>query len=894
MNWKKIVKRTLVFAGSIFLLFLIAGFIIIRFYEDEVVGYALKRIDAQLKTKAQYETVDLTLWESFPDASLRFTNVYLEETFVEKDTLFFTEKLYLSFNLFDLFRGQYAVSEIETVNSKLFLKLDEKGNDNWHIWNDDEAGDSSKFSFALQNLFLQNADVVYEDRRTKFFLDITSQSSQAKGDFTENEFELTLDFVGKIHSLLSGETEYAAERSLEAKTKIAANTATQHFSFSKCNLSLDGLDFALSGDIDAGEIQQVNILVKGEQLELDEVLAHLPEASRKRLNAYEPAGLISADISIYGETGKDKSPEIVASFELRDGTLKQTENGVALKNLNCKGNYTALKKSEDKLVLHNCQGNLEGGAFEVSGWVENFADPKAQLALKASMDLSDLKNFFAWDTLEVCEGRITADATLFGKIITKEDSTLDLTALTTTGNARLENARLKLKQSSREFSQVNGTFLLNNADASVQELTGVVNGNDFTVNGTLKNMLSYLQSKNEVMTVDASFTSQHIDFSNLVENDATRKQDDYKLIFPARIDFSLNANVEKFTFGKFEATDVKGIARLNDLRLSIDPVSFKTADGSLTSQIILDQVSDDQFFLKSFSNLSGINITKLFAEFDNFGQQTITEKNLRGKATATVQFNTPVSTSLRIVTDKIESLIDIKIENGQLINVKALQDIAEYIRKNKLVAPFVNEEKFAEKMSDIKFSTFENVIEIKNRNITFPMMDVRTTAMDISARGTHSFDNRINYTVGFNLRDILVRKEKEFAEADDGLGRQMFIYMRGTTEQPEFGLDKQASKENRQQEMEVEKQNVKALLKEEFGLFKKNQTVGSYKEETITPGTTSTITWEEMDVKNTPVEEPKKETPVSTEKPPLQEEKKKKKLPKWLEEKEENEKPDGE
>jgi len=428
----------------------------------------------------------------------------------------------------------------------------------------------------------------------------------------------------------------------------------------------------------------------------------------------------------------------------------------------------------------------------------------------------------------------------------------------------------------------------------VQELTGVVNGNDFTVNGTLKNMLSYLQSKNEVMTVDASFTSQHIDFSNLVENDATRKQDDYKLIFPARIDFSLNANVEKFTFGKFEATDVKGIARLNDLRLSIDPVSFKTADGSLTSQIILDQVSDDQFFLKSFSNLSGINITKLFAEFDNFGQQTITEKNLRGKATATVQFNTPVSTSLRIVTDKIESLIDIKIENGQLINVKALQDIAEYIRKNKLVAPFVNEEKFAEKMSDIKFSTFENVIEIKNRNITFPMMDVRTTAMDISARGTHSFDNRINYTVGFNLRDILVRKEKEFAEADDGLGRQMFIYMRGTTEQPEFGLDKQASKENRQQEMEVEKQNVKALLKEEFGLFKKNQTVGSYKEETITPGTTSTITWEEMDVKNTPVEEPKKETPVSTEKPPLQEEKKKKKLPKWLEEKEENEKPDGE
>jgi hypothetical protein len=289
--------------------------------------------------------------------------------------------------------------------------------------------------------------------------------------------------------------------------------------------------------------------------------------------------------------------------------------------------------------------------------------------------------------------------------------------------------------------------------------------------------------------------------------------------------------------------------------------------------------------------LDQINIQKMFYQFDNFGQTFITDQNLRGKATASVEFKAPVSKELRIQTDNIYSIIDISIANGQLIGLESLQEIAQYLKSNKLIAPFVDEEKFAERMKDIKFSNLENIIEIKDRKITIPHMDIRSSALDISASGTHTFDNLIDYTIGFRLRDILVKKSQDWQEQDDGLGKLLYIYMRGTTEKPEFGLDKEASKEIRKEEIAAEKQNMKALLKQEFGLFKNDNTIGAYQEKPVVQESTTTIQWEENDPA-APVEQEEKPKPKLSqpESPKGQDNSKEtakgKKLPKWLQEKE--------
>jgi uncharacterized cupredoxin-like copper-binding protein len=376
-----------------------------------------------------------------------------------------------------------------------------------------------------------------------------------------------------------------------------------------------------------------------------------------------------------------------------------------------------------------------------------------------------------------------------------------------------------------------------------------------------------------------------MDFNQLLEVE-NGGQEDYQLNMPQRIDFSLNTRVEKFIFRNFYADQLRCVAHMQEGKFFIDPLQFNTAGGQLMAQLSLNQTDPQHYFVNCLAQVQNMDITELFREFENFDQSFIQERHLKGKATAMVQFQAPLSHALEVEYKKLYSVIDLKIDQGQLIGLESLQEIAAYIRSNKWMAPFVDEDKFAEKLQDIRFSTLENTIEIKDELIVIPAMDIRSSAMDISIRGQHRFTNEIDYTVGFNLRDVLVRKQKDWQEQDDGLGKQIFVYMRGTTENPTFGMDKEAAKEDRKAEMTAEKQNMKALLKEEFGLFKRDNQVGSFKETTSSKETTTTIQWDDFDApKENEPQQPKSPEKTPTPAPPPTKEKPKK-TPKWLQEKE--------
>ncbi|MFZ4784833.1 MAG: AsmA-like C-terminal region-containing protein [Flavobacteriales bacterium] len=887
--WRIVKKVGIGLLISVVVLFTTA-FVIVRYYEDEVVSYALTKINDRLKTKANVGAVDLTFWDSFPKASLRFSDVYIEETFPEKDTLFFAQKLYLSFDLMDLFSGDYTIKKVSAEEAKAWMKINKKGEDNWHIFKEDASTDTSSFRLALENVELEETAIVYEDRASQFFIDIYTSTGEAGGSFQSERFDLELDLETKIHSLISGSDEYVENRRVRLESVLDADMVNSKFIISNGKVSIDDIPFVVGGYVITGEKSFVDLHVDGDDITLTNMLSILPEGKKVEMDDYAADGVVSFHAGIQGATGGGKVPDVNARFSIADGEMEHRESGVSMSAINLDGSYLRGTKT-DQLKLNQFSASLEGGVIEGSGTIDQLSNPIADMRLKMDIGLRDLSQFFNWDTLEVCEGRIYAEAGFVGPLSSGAHGSEVWNNIKTTGKAELSDAHIKLRGSNRDFTGIASSISFNNKDAVVQRLHGQVNGSDFVINGALKNLIPFLTSTDQRLTVEATLNSQVIDFTQLVETAESTKSDrEYSFSLPERIDFSLQTSVKKFLFGKFEASDVRGLATLRNKVFRIDPVSLNTCEGSFVTQVELAQQADNTFGLTCFANLKDINIQKLFYQFDNLGQTFITDQQLRGKATAAVEFKAPVTNSLEIVTDQIYSLVDISIANGELIGLGALQDIGIYIKNNKWIAPFVDEERFADRMKDVKFYQLENVIEIKNRKITVPKMDIRSSALDISVSGTHTFDNVIDYTIGFRLRDILVRKNANPEEMDDGLGKQMYIYMRGTTSEPEFGVDKEASKEIRKEEIAAEKQNMKALLKQEFGLFKNDGSVGTYQEKQEVKQSTTNVVWEENDTQEEKAAEeaPKPkikqpETPTNTN---ATETKKGKKLPKWLQEKE--------
>ncbi|MFT4601561.1 MAG: hypothetical protein ACI857_001742, partial [Arenicella sp.] len=182
-----------------------------------------------------------------------------------------------------------------------------------------------------------------------------------------------------------------------------------------------------------------------------------------------------------------------------------------------------------------------------------------------------------------------------------------------------------------------------------------------------------------------------------------------------------------------------------------------------------------------------------------------------------------------IIEEKIYADSDIKISNGELNNLETMKSITEYMRGNKGLNMLLKKhiDNFEDKLLHLQFSDIENHITIKDRKITIPKMKIRTNAMDVELFGWHDFDNMIDYHFSFRFRDLKTKAEEtEFGIIeDDGLGLVVYLAMFGDLDDPEYSMDGEERRADLKEDLAQEKQDIKSMLKSEFGLFKQDSTV---------------------------------------------------------------------
>jgi hypothetical protein len=208
------------------------------------------------------------------------------------------------------------------------------------------------------------------------------------------------------------------------------------------------------------------------------------------------------------------------------------------------------------------------------------------------------------------------------------------------------------------------------------------------------------------------------------------------------------------------------------------------------------------------------NLPKLFEAFENFDQSTLRAEHLTGTfdASGSVQFT--IDQSLNWQPESLDVLGSASIQSGELRNLEAFQEIADYLRSNRLMAPLVDPDDLATRLEHVEFEHVGSPIYISSGTVQLPHTEIRSSAMDITLEGEYRFDSSIDYTLGFAMRDLRAADESEFGTiTDDGLGHQFFISMTGTVENPEYGWDREAQKNHRKENFQREKDLLKELFR---------------------------------------------------------------------------------
>lgn len=854
-------RRWIIYFFTTLVVLIATGLIIGRIYEDEVKQYVISELNKQLNTQVILDTkdIDFSIFRNFPYASIDFKNLKALDAVVDnkKDTLFKAGRISFQFNLPDIFRKNYHIKKIEIENVIVDIRIDKEGKDNYHFWKSSTDTTSANFEFALEKINMSNVQFLYRNSRTFQNTDILIKKGDLSGQFSSKRYSLKATgdlFANKIQT---DSIIYLRKKNLSADITLDVDNEADSYKIGPSRIRIEDLAFGLGGEVLHTSSEPIlNIAVQGKDMDIKSILSLIPEQYKREIEEYKSTGDFYFNAVIQGELSAEQSPQITADFGMRNAVIQQVKENIVLDEVNLKGHYTngtadMIKPSELTLLPFSARIRNEHIQGELS--IINFRNPSVNGKLKASFNLAELQHFVKIDTIERISGQVVIDAIF--KAEKRNAETGLYQNVTTAGDLKITGMNLHIKNKILQFTNINGDFKFNNNDLIVNHFSGNISNSDFELKGFFRNIVGYALKDKQDIEVEATLHSNRMNLNELLSNkqEVQIKESKYKLKFSEHINVNLNSEIEELKFRNFEAKDIKGIVKLKDKKLIVDPVMFSTMNGSITTSGLVDGSDTSKLVVTCFSDVNKINISQMFLQFENFGQSTITNKNIKGVATFKIQFSAELTPELDMDLNTLYSGIDLNIENGELNNVEAMKSLSRFIDLKEL--------------ENIRFATLKNQIEIKKQMIYIPKMEVKSSAIDLTASGTHSFDNRINYRIKLALNDLLARKAKkakkendEFGEiADDGLGRtNLFLLMSGTVEKPIIKYDSKSAVQHVKQDLKLEKQTVKSLLKDEFGMFKKDSALPRKK--TNTPVRTK-IRWDEADKKEEKkvLKKPKKE-----------------------------------
>jgi len=826
----KFLKYSIVFVAVVIALASVSYYLAKK-YEPEVTRAIVGELNKHLVAEVSVEDINLSLTQRFPYASLRMSNVVIPETgntAHEGDTLIFVKDLYLQIGLLDFFKKDYTITDAE-VNTGFFkMKYDQNGNENFRFWKSQEDSTAAG-SLSIRNVYFDEFEYSLK-KADELEIDVLFSSAHAQGNFGKEIFDIQLDMDCNITQLTSNNTLFYENENMEGDLTLHIDNPMKNYAFSSKTLEIAGESYSIDGTFNNQNIAQWNLELNTKGADLQRALHLLPLELRKAMNNYDFSGETDLDVDL--EANENFRVDINFS-ELQGKFTHKLALGKA-KVAPSKARLSVLNERVS-LIIDHLDARIGPGEILSRGSILNLSEPQFDLYLKGNLDLNEIKSLLNITALEIMQGTVQLNGNLKGAL--KGNSDLQkvqfLKGVDFDGNISLAEGAFQLKNGKQKLHRINGALNLKNNKVIVNKATAAINSSEFELSGVIYNALPYIVSENEPMNIEANFSSNYLDFNEIWNASSTDTS--YRFSLPQNLAFDLNLNVGKISFRNFEASELKGKAYYKNGVLTLNPLFLNTASGSVMASGLVSQKTENIFTFQTQADLNNIRLNQLFYAFENFGQDVIESRHLEGIANAGIQVSGKFNRSLKLDPKAIVSDIELKVMQGELNELESLVQIADYLRSNAFWNALVKVDVFEEKLNHIEFETLKNKITIRDEVIAIPSMTIRSSAMDINLSGTHTFDQQINYGVDFRLSDLLrtgQKKDDEFGYiVDDGTGLNVFLKMEGSASSPEFSMDKDAARQKRKNQFEEEKNTFKSILKDEFGLFKKDTTLTSIEEE---------------------------------------------------------------
>lgn len=804
----RILKKIFLYTGLTLLVVVVSLALSMFLFKDRIIKNFIEAANQKLNTPVKIGKIDVSVFQKFPQLSIVFTDVSVEDSHPGQYPLLTADKISFQLNPIEVYRGKYNIRGLEIVNSETNLKINEAGVNNYTILKESNTGspNDATVGVELKNVVLKEAFVRYVNHQNNEDLIFTTENLSASIKSSGDIYTIHANGTLTTNKIKFDKTSLFEGKTFGIKTRLTYHDAEQSLTIDPSELNLKGSRFAVAGSYQWKNTSTVDLKIDGENTSIQTLLSLLPESASSSFTQYQSTGDTYFTASLKGPITTTKNPALSVEFGLRKATIFHPDTKAQIKEATVEGsfassNITDLRQAS--LVLKNMSGTLNNEVFEASLVIQDFVDSDVIFRFKGKIDGAALLGFYPVASIKDFSGSLLTDFAFEGKLSWLKNRSTAQKA-TTNGTIEMQTLNFVYGENKLPVQNLNGSLQFSNNDLALSNVSLKAGNSDFMLNGFFKNIITFLLFDNQPIGIEADVRSSFVDLDQLFAvGFSSDKQagNEYTFSISPNLNLNFNCDIQSLKYQRFSAQKLKGDLLVKDEVAVSRNIKLKTMGGDVSLSGIVDAKNHKAIDVLTSARLNGIYLDSVFYVFKNFDQDFIEDRHLKGQAIADVSLEMVLNEKLKLFPETLIADISMTVKNGELNNFEPLKSLNKYLDD--------------EGLSRLRFADLKNDIHIEKKTIYIPQMQVRSNVTTLQISGTHTFDQHIDYRIVtplMNKRKIDVNEAANALEEENGQ-LKLFLKITGTTDNYRVQYDGEAFRKKLATNLKKEVQELKDAFK---------------------------------------------------------------------------------
>jgi len=812
LNWKKALVAIFFIPVILVLLAFLTALVLEDKIKQQVITEVNKELTAPVKVGGK---ITLSFIRHFPDASLQFESVSIASKLKSKEPdLAAVRELSFIFSMYDLMKGEINIHKLLLQNGSVNVLKDKNGVTNLDILKHSDSKEKG-VALALSKITLQNVSFNYVDEGTNFFVKARVRKVELTGSFGKPQFKLVADGNFFLESIRQADESYVANKQIVIAIQLDIKNGGNRIMVQKGSIEIEKNPFSVTGSLVFEKSKTlIDLTAKSEGEDISSFIALMPASVKNQLKDFEGKGAYNIEANLNGTFSKTTSPQVKVVANLNDGNIKLSKYGRELNHVFVKVEYGMDAQGADHLRISDFRSRINDQPFQFSLLLKNLSQPDFIFNANGTLHLDELSPFIPDSVMKDLKGNIRfTDFSLHGNVADFDN----LSNVTLNGGGVFQLDQVSFAAQNVLYENINGIINYQGRKLEAKKLSISFLKTEAVFSGTISNLVQYIAALVErrpmsdiALEADGKLEVKTLQLAQMIETfskqnttgAAPKKKVDVRDVF--RINGNLQVSIQKFTYNKMEFDDVQVNVTFSPLHLRLNNFSTNTMGGSIKGNGYLVFTGTQDLLMNMGTEVTDIDVSQVFMQTENFGQQTLTDKNLQGVLNAKLYIKNTWKDYSSPDMDNLNAIIDFEIKNGALKNFEPVKAASAFIR--------------VEELSNIRFADIKNRLTIYNKTITIPAFEIQTNALNLMFSGQHNFDNTIDYRFKINLRKMLANKfnrkgKEQFIENDPYEGVNVYLSMTGPLSKPKIQYDKASAAAKIKDDFKNEKEVLKELFK---------------------------------------------------------------------------------